>query len=282
MDPVAALMSLGLSDYEARAYVALARHGPLNGYEVAKRSGVPRANVYAALERLERRNVVVAVQEGDATRYAARPQDEFIRRLRREHERTFDRATSALATLKPARSEATVVNVSGYESAIRRASDAVADAEKHLLLAVHPPEARALAEVVDNANQRGVEITTLCMSACEPECGCCRGRLYRYHVSEPDAARWLVVVADHNRVVASEIDGSETAAIETSHSLVAELAGAYIRNAIALATVLEDVGDAFETALKPETRRVLQSLGPAADSGFLENIRGMLARSPGS
>lgn len=35
MDPIAALVSLGLSDYEARAYVALARRGPLNGYEVA-------------------------------------------------------------------------------------------------------------------------------------------------------------------------------------------------------------------------------------------------------
>src|SRR5450631_77923 len=101
MDPAEALVSLGLSEYEARAYVALARYGSLNGYEVAKRSGVPRPNIYAVLERLERRRIVVAVREGDATRYSARPQDEFVSRLRREHELVFDRATAALAELKP-------------------------------------------------------------------------------------------------------------------------------------------------------------------------------------
>jgi HTH-type transcriptional regulator, sugar sensing transcriptional regulator len=282
MDPATALVSLGLSEYEARAYVALARHGPLNGYEVAKHSGVPRANVYAALERLERRRIVVAVLEGDATRYSARPQAEFIKRLRREHELAFDRATAALAVLKPAQSDATVINIRGYETAIKHAGDAIAAGKDHLLLAVHPPEARALAEVVENADERGVDITTLCMSACETECGACRGRLYRYRVTDLEAAHWLLVVADATRVVATEIQGSEATAVETSQKLIAELAGAYIRNAIALATVVEDLGDSLESRLKPTTRRVLSTLGPAAGTGFLDSLKELLQESPGA
>src|SRR5262249_33872361 len=40
------LQELGMSGYEAKAYIALVAAGePLNGYEVAKRSGVPRSTV---------------------------------------------------------------------------------------------------------------------------------------------------------------------------------------------------------------------------------------------
>ena len=40
------LQRLGLSGYEAKAYVALVSAGEaVNGYEVAKRSGVPRSTV---------------------------------------------------------------------------------------------------------------------------------------------------------------------------------------------------------------------------------------------
>ncbi|MGH7708151.1 MAG: TrmB family transcriptional regulator [Vulcanimicrobiaceae bacterium] len=240
MDPIAALLSLGLSEYEARAYVALVRNGPLNGYEVAKHSGVPRANVYAALERLERRHVVVAVREGDATRYSARPQAEFIERMRREHDVTFDRATAALARLMLAKSEATVINIRGYDTVLQYAGDAIAAAAEKLLLAVHPRESHELAGLVQAAEERGVDITTLCMSECETECGTCRGRLYRYHVSNLGTAHWLLVVADQLRVVASEIDESDATAIEASQVLIAELAGAYIGNTIALATLAGD------------------------------------------
>jgi hypothetical protein len=280
LDPVAALVSLDLSEYEARAYVALARHGALNGYEVAKHSGIPRANVYAALERLERRRIIVATQHGDSTRYSARPPAEFLERLRREHELAFDRARTALAAVKPADSDTTVINVSGYETALQHAGDAVAATREHLLLAVHPPEALALAPVVQAAESRGIDITTLCMSACETECGGCRGKLYRYRVSEVDAARWLLVVADRRRVVASEIDGVDATAIETSQTLIAELAGAYIRNTIGLASVVEDLGDELENRLKPETRRVLESLGKPSGEGFFETIKELLAPGP--
>ena len=52
-DVIALLLQLGFSEYEARAYLALLQRNPLNGYELAKVSGLPRANVYAVLQKLE-------------------------------------------------------------------------------------------------------------------------------------------------------------------------------------------------------------------------------------
>ena len=47
------LKDAGLSGYEGKAYLALLAAGePLNGYEVAKASGVPRSTVYETLGKL--------------------------------------------------------------------------------------------------------------------------------------------------------------------------------------------------------------------------------------
>ena len=42
-DVVELLQQLNFSEYEARAYIALLQHNPLNGYALAKESGIPRA-----------------------------------------------------------------------------------------------------------------------------------------------------------------------------------------------------------------------------------------------
>ncbi len=40
-----ALRGLGFTDYEARAYAALAARQPATAYEIANQAGLPRANV---------------------------------------------------------------------------------------------------------------------------------------------------------------------------------------------------------------------------------------------
>jgi sugar-specific transcriptional regulator TrmB len=72
-DIVALLQQLGFSEYEARAYTALLQRSPLNGYELAKAAGLPRANVYAVLQKLEERNAVGRQESPTGVRYAPRP-----------------------------------------------------------------------------------------------------------------------------------------------------------------------------------------------------------------
>ena len=48
------LRNLGFTEIESKIMVDLAEYGPAGGYEVAKRLGASRSNVYAAMRRLER------------------------------------------------------------------------------------------------------------------------------------------------------------------------------------------------------------------------------------
>src|SRR5215208_8334913 len=80
-DIIVLLQELGFSEYEARAYLALLQRNPLNGYELAKVSGLPRANIYAVLQKLEERGAAVRLDLPNGTRYAPIAPAELTRRL---------------------------------------------------------------------------------------------------------------------------------------------------------------------------------------------------------
>jgi len=65
---VKALQDLGLTEYEARVYTALAKIKTGIASEIHLISGIPRSAVYGALAKLEKRGIV-EVQHSKPMRY---------------------------------------------------------------------------------------------------------------------------------------------------------------------------------------------------------------------
>jgi sugar-specific transcriptional regulator TrmB len=65
------LTTIGLSKYEACAYLALLGHDDSTAVEVADRAGVPRQRIYDVLAALRAKGLVV-IREGRPARYSAR------------------------------------------------------------------------------------------------------------------------------------------------------------------------------------------------------------------
>lgn len=274
MEIVPALQQLGFAEYEARAYVALVKRSPLNGYELAKASGIPRANIYGVLERLGSRRAVVRLDEPGGTRYAPVPPAELMRRLGGEFQQVADDTSRSLEALNAAPEHEPVWNLRGYAALLDQARAATRSAGTSLLLGVWPQEATALRAEVSDAERRGVEITTLCMAACEQECGGCRGAVYRYRVAPGDVPRRLVVVADGAEAVAGEIGPNGDAhTVKTRQPLVVDVCGSSIRGGIALAAIVADLGPRLDDAISPETRALLDAAAPRGDAGFVERMR---------
>ncbi|HBY98032.1 MAG: hypothetical protein M5U01_05800 [Ardenticatenaceae bacterium] len=279
-DAATLLQQLGFGDYEARAYVALLQRSPVNGYELAKSSGIPRANIYAVLQKLEERNAVVRLDTPTGSRYAPVPPGELTQRLGSRFQEVLDAAQRAFDELaSPAEYEA-VWNARGYDVLLEHARALVDGALERLLVAIWPQEAVKLAENLAQAEARGVGITTLCLQGCPNECGGCRGRIYRYQVAPEQRTRWLVLVPDGAEVLAGEIGPDDEAlAVRTRQRLLVELSSWYTRHSIALASVLNDLGDRLDQLLAPETRAILASIGPAErDRGWLKHMRRLLSR----
>lgn len=265
MDLPTSLQELGFSEYEARAYAALVRGGRLNGYEAAKQSGIPRANMYAVLEKLVQRSAARRFETRDGTRYGAVPPEQLLRRLEAGQQRALSAARKALAELAQTQ-DAAVFNLQGSDEFLDQARALLEAADRELLVAIQPAEAAALAGELRAARARGVAITTLCMEGCAAECGGCQGDIRRCQLV-PSGVRWCLLVADGVRMLAAEIRGGDVQAVLTEQPLVVELAAAYIRQSLALATLADDLGERFDGLLSLEARRVLDALHPR--QGFL-------------
>jgi sugar-specific transcriptional regulator TrmB len=57
------LKEAGLTEYEAKCYVALLRYGSMEGSEVAEKANVPKTRVYDSLRSLDEKNLVSKIQE---------------------------------------------------------------------------------------------------------------------------------------------------------------------------------------------------------------------------
>jgi hypothetical protein len=278
------LQALGFGQYEAQAYVALLARNPLSGYELAKVSGIPRANIYTVLQKLEERGAVLRLETEPGTRYAPVVPDELIHRLRNRLQSSLLSAQQSLCMLQTGAAQDHVWNTRGYSSLIEHARALIESTQEQLLVATTPDEAPFLKESLDQAQARGVAVTTLCMSGCAVECGSCRGQVFRYRVRPQQDERYLLVVPDEREVLAGQIGpGEEAQAVRTRQKLLVDLSVWHIRNSIALAALLLDLGDRLDGLLTVETRAILSSLGPGGIQGsWLDHFRLLLRQGQSS
>jgi predicted transcriptional regulator len=277
---IAKLQSLGFSQYEAQAYITLLRRSPLNGYELAKASGIPRANIYDVLNKLEERGAVLRLNMEGSVHYTPVAPNELIRRLRQQVQSSLDDTQQSLSNITSQGEYDEIWNARGYAALLEHATAIIDTASSSLDVAIWPEEAKALAEILQQAKNRGVKLTTLCMAGCPQECGACCGRVFRYQVLPPQSTRWTVLIPDESEVLAGEIGpGEQTLAIRTKQKLLVDLSVWYIRHSIALSAMITDLGDQLEKVISPATRAILAEIGPAGSyNGWLEHMRQAIDR----
>ncbi len=135
-DIIALLQQLGFSEYEARAYLALVQRNPLNGYELAKVSGLPRANVYAVLQKLEERGAVVRLDMPSGARYAPVPSTQLTQRIASRFQDVLSTTQQALEELATPAASAYIWNIQGYAAMIDHAHTLIDATQEHVLVAI--------------------------------------------------------------------------------------------------------------------------------------------------
>src|SRR5450432_936602 len=210
------LQQLGFSEYEARAYIALLQVNPLNGYELAKNSGIPRPNIYAVLKRLEERQAVVRIDTETNVQYAPVYPDQLISQMGGQYQTTLSDAQCALEEISSVREATLSRNVVGYSAMLNQAQQLLNTAQEDVFIALWHTESQALAEDITRAYERHIRLTTLCLQACSRDCDRCRGSIYRYHVQPVPTTRWLIVARDNRELLLGEIGPDQTVALRSN------------------------------------------------------------------
>ncbi|RYE91976.1 MAG: TrmB family transcriptional regulator, partial [Myxococcales bacterium] len=131
------LVALGFTGLEAEVYAALVEEAPATAYRIAQVIGKAAANVYKAVESLERRGVI-AVDDGDSRRLRAVAPVELLARVERDFERAHGRAQRALTRLRSAGDDERVYSLPEREQVIERARAMLLRAEQLALVDVFP------------------------------------------------------------------------------------------------------------------------------------------------
>jgi HTH-type transcriptional regulator, sugar sensing transcriptional regulator len=280
-DITALLQQLGFSEYEARTYLALLQRNPLNGYELAKVAGLPRANIYAVLQRLEERGAVTRLDEPNGTRYAPVAPAELTERIGSRFHQVLSAAQRALQDVVIPADQEYVWNIRGYSAFLEHAQSLIGAARTSLLIATTRQEAGVLGEALAQAERRGAERLTLCLDDCPSDCGNCGGVICRYCATRAVDQRWLMLVSDDTEMLAGEIDPhGDVLAVRTRQRLQVDLASWYIRHTVTLTAVLSDLNSYQDQRLRPETQAFLRSVERSdRRGGWLDHMRALLQRS---
>ncbi len=148
---------LGLTDYEARAYLGLLREGPLTGYAVAKASGIPSSKSYEAVDGLARKGGATLLP-GDPPRHAAVPPDALLAQARQKHAQALEQLGDTLAqAARPAPGGDTLpLWRAGRDAGLAQTASRIAQAARSVVAALPPGARDALEPLLTDAAQRGV------------------------------------------------------------------------------------------------------------------------------
>ncbi|MBW0089404.1 TrmB family transcriptional regulator [Pseudonocardia sp. KRD-184] len=269
---IAELQRLGMSGYEAKAYVALIAAGtPLNGYEVAKRSGVPRSTVYETLGKLVSRGAAYEVRAGEASvGYISLPPSALLDRMRREFDASIDTLRDALPAVASPPQVRLVHNLTDRASLLARAEDVVAAARNDLFLSGWPAEIEPLKPVVRRAEAEGVDVSVVSFGEDDDPVGSTTPHRFSTPevVLENLGCRLLVVSADREQAVIGGVVNGDAWGVYTDDPAVVLVAVEYVRHDIAMHLIAQRFApDDFESfwTSDPDLRRLRADHGiPAA------------------
>lgn len=239
------LQQLGLTGYEAKAYLALlTSERPLSGYEAAKASGVPRGAVYETLSKLRERGLAFETSARDGVvRYLGLPLAAYVSRTRREREEALGRLQHTVPAIRPPSPASLSHNLSGPAAVQERARDLVAAARDALYVFAWPEDVETLLPDLRDAERRGAEVSLISTGTVPAV-----ANAYSHNLTPPEVilermgCRLLVLASDHRAVLVAGTGDDQTWGLYSEDRAIVILAEEYVRHDIALQIVVSRLG----------------------------------------
>ena len=158
---VEALDRLGLTEYEAKCFVALTRISQGTAKEISQLSDVPRSRVYDTVDRLHRRGLV-DIQQSEPREYRAVSKEEAFEKLQEEYDSSIETADAALDQIESAeaREDRGMWAIANADHVNDRMVALLDDAEEHVHLVVADGASleRTVLDALAAASERGATV----------------------------------------------------------------------------------------------------------------------------
>ncbi|EIT83944.1 hypothetical protein A374_17954 [Fictibacillus macauensis ZFHKF-1] len=247
------LKKLGMTDLEGKCYVVLHETPRLSGYEVAKRVGASRPNVYSAIRSLLTKNACRVI-EGEHAKYEAVPIADVLERYKEEF---LETEQTLLAHLKEQKAQAPVFYHWEEEAHVQRIiHKAVRSAQTTLVLTVWAQDLPPLEAELVAAQDRGVTVIVQVIGSCVS------ALQHVYFRNEEDdwhsTERKFSVLCDERTAIIGSFGGELVpAAVESQHpALIETLKNSFYQDMI-LKQIEYDFNEELEEAYGENYERLL-------------------------
>jgi HTH-type transcriptional regulator, sugar sensing transcriptional regulator len=236
-DVVPALVALGFSLNESRAYAALLQESPATGYEVGVRAQIPRSAVYGVLRRLVKAGAARSIA-GTPERFAPAPAEELLVMLRKRFDTSTLHLEEAIRRIDRSPPTPDAFSVRGYARVLEEAERLIRGAQQRLVISGWPREIDQLAGELKRAAKRRVYIVVFSHATLASTLP---GEIFSYGLEEAALEEFwkhrLVVVADDRRALigATEMVDSDNAVISET-SAISEIVTSQVALDITLLT----------------------------------------------
>ncbi len=172
---VARLRNLGLSSYEAKAYLVLIKNGVMTSTEIAKEARIPQPRVYDVLKGLEEKGLIM-VSEGRPRLYRAedprvalkRLIESVERRLREEYDQAITMIENVLGHGRRILSKE-IWKIESLQKIKAKLVDLIELAEYELLISAYGHVLEDIRNRLKKLGRRGVSICLVAFDELEPQ-----------------------------------------------------------------------------------------------------------------
>ncbi len=246
------LQSLNFTQYESRAYLSLLEQGNITGYELSKNSGIPASKIYQVLNKLLKKEVILAL-DSEPVKYTPLPPKEVLSRLKGDYLDTVNNLDSRLDEIftKQQLSNNYIWNISGRETILRRVGEFINEAKKHIYLSVWDEEVEEVKDVLTEADTRNVKIFIVHYGENLLNIGTEFKHGREHQIRQQRGVRRLAVEVDEEKVILCHFheNGGSNAVWTTNKGLIL-LAKDYIIHDIYTIRMAEKFGEAANEIFK--------------------------------
>ncbi|HAQ08505.1 MAG TPA: TrmB family transcriptional regulator [Bacillus bacterium] len=239
------LQKLGFSQYECKAYITLLKHSPVTGYEVSKRSGVPRSMIYEVIGKLLDKGAIFTVPSEPA-KYVPLPAEKLLKRLRENFNESFNFLESSLKKIENVRDTDVIWRLKNDEHVLAEVKDMINKAKEEVWMSIWNPEASLIEDLVEKRVQEGIKVFSMLFSGADKQLG----NTYHHNYMAPEitekrmGGRLTIIVRDNEEVLIAQFAPNTTAwAVKTTDPALVLVAVEYIRHDIAFGELTKLVGE---------------------------------------
>lgn len=224
MDNIERLSKFGLTRQEAAIYEVLLTHGTMNGYELGKRTGISRSNVYTALDRLVEKGAAYLI-EGDSSQYIPVDLGEFCE----NNIRKLENIKNLLIENMPEKKDAPegYITIKGKEQIKNKMKTMILNAEKRVYISAPKNIITEIDLELKEVIKKGVKMVIIAGTAIQFP-----GAVI-YLMEKPQSSIRLIV--DSKTVLTGDIEDDESTCLYSNKRNLVELMKDSLRNEIDIA-----------------------------------------------